>query len=300
MKTGGKAPDVVTRAAARLGDSLAPKATDTAMTAAAEGPFTTPSPAPRAQAPARQSRTVNVSPTSLAANGISLPSAGTQRTVEEFRVIKRHVLANAEAGTSGQLNRTVMVTSSRPGDGKTYTAINLALSIAAERELRVLLVDADVYRQGMLRHLGIEANLGWVDYLSGDDISFSDILLHTNIANFSVLPAGKAHAEVPELMSSTKMSQFVMDLAQRYTDRFIVFDTLPCLASSEPAILARMVGQTVFVVAAHETSRDQVESSLRLVSGCPRVSLMLNKAQPALTEQFGSYGYAYKYRQSGA
>ena len=300
MKSGNKSPDVVTRAAARLGDTLAPKSFDPGKPATPDGPPNAPSQAPRLQASTRQSRIVNVSPTSLAANGISLPSAGTQRTIEEFRVIKRHVLANADAGAAGQPNRTVMVTSARPGDGKTYTAINLALSIAAERDLKVLLVDADVYRQGMLKHLGIDADIGWVDYLSGNDVSFSDILLHTNIANFSVMPAGKAHAEVPELMSSAKMGQFVMDLAQRYTDRFIIFDTLPCLASSEPAILARMVGQTVFVVAAHETSRDQVESSLRLISGCPRVSLMLNKAQPALTEQFGAYGYAYKYRQSGA
>jgi Mrp family chromosome partitioning ATPase len=101
---------------------------------------------------------------------------------------------------------------------------------------------------------------------------------------------------VPELLSSRKMGYMVTEMARRYPDRFIIFDTLPCLASSEPAILAGMVGQTVFVVAAHETSRDQVESSLRLINACPSVSLILNKAEPMLTEQFGKYGYGYGYQ----
>jgi len=247
-----------------------------------------------------QTRTVNVSPTALAANAISLPSAGFVRTVEEFRVIKRQVLSNASrTATTGvnDMNRVIMVTSARPGDGKTYTAINLALAIAYERDLKVLLVDADVYRQSMLSYLGITAELGWIDLLADRKLTFPDILLHTNIPNLSVLPAGHSHPEVPELLSSRRMGAMVAEMSRRYPDRFIIFDTLPCLASSEPGILAGLVGQTIFVVAAHESSRDQVESSLRLINACPSVSLVLNKAEPMLTDQFGAYGYGYSYQK---
>jgi len=256
---------------------------------------------PRVEVPPRtpQTRTVNVSPTSLAANSISLPSAGFVRTVEEFRVIKRQVLTNASrSATTGHndYSRVIMV-SAKPGDGKTYTAINLALSIAYEKDLKVLLVDADVYRQSMLTYLGVTADIGWIDLLADRKLTFSDILLHTNIPNLSVLPAGHSHPEVPELLSSRRMGAMVAEMARRYPDRFIIFDTLPCLASSEPGILASLVGQTIFVVAAHETSRDQVESSLRLINACPSVSLILNKAEPMLTDQFGAYGYNYNYQK---
>ena len=242
---------------------------------------------------------MNVSPTTLAANGISLPAAGGTRTVEEFRAIKRQVLVNAARASAtmrNDLSRLVMITSARPGDGKTYTAINLALSIAFERDLKVLLVDADVYRQSLVSYLGIQATTGWIDLLSDPSVGFSDILLHTNIPNLSILPAGHAHPEVPELMASRRMTDLVMEMARRYPDRFIIFDTLPCLASSEPTVLAGIVGQALFVVAAHETRRDQVEASLRLISACPSVSLILNKATPMMAEQFGGdlYGYGYK------
>jgi len=138
----------------------------------------------------------------------------------------------------------------------------------------------DVYRQSMLSYLGIKAEAGWIDLLADRNLTFSDVLLHTNIPNLSVLPAGKPHPEVPELMSSRRMGNLVSEMARRYPDRFIIFDTLPCLVSSEPAILAGLVGQTIFVVAAMKSSRDQVESSLRLINACPSVSLILNKAEP--------------------
>jgi protein-tyrosine kinase len=310
----GKTPDLVRRAAARLSGAVGrapvtpieekvivharePSVAPVAFSAAPVlREVEAPAPPPRPKT--SHSHTVNISPTSLAANGISLPSAGFVRTVEEFRLIKRQILTNASripSGVGGDFNRVIMITSAKPGDGKTYTAINLALSIAFERDLKVLLVDADVYRQSMLSYLGVQAERGWLDLLSDSSLTFSDVLLHTNVPNLSVLPAGKAHPEVPELMSSRKMGQLVTEMARRYPDRFIIFDTLPCLVSSEPAILAGMAGQTIFVVAAHETSRDSIESSLRLINACPSVSLVLNKAEPVLTEQFGKYGYGYAY-----
>lgn len=308
MSSDSKTPDLVQRAAARLGGAPKAKSPDLGIvgTAAVQtsAALNSSPPIRRDPEPSRgipQARHVTVSPTSLAANGISLPSTGFVRTVEEFRVIKRQILANvsrAPAGPGSDFNRVIMITSAKPGDGKTYTAINLALSIAFERDLKVLLVDADVYRQSMLNYFGIKAETGWIDLLSEPDLTFSDVLLHTNIANLTILPAGKPRTQIPELMSSRKMTHMVTEMARRYPDRFIIFDTLPCLVSSEPAILATMAGQTIFVVAAHDTSRDQIESSLRLISGCPSVSLILNKAEPVLAEQFGNYyRYGYNYQQ---
>jgi protein-tyrosine kinase len=311
MNSDMNTPDLVRRAAARL-SGAAGRAPVTELDTSMVRPVDAPIPLSPAvaketadqlvrEAPARPAPGglhVNVSPTSLASNGISLPSNGFVRTVEEFRVIKRQVLSNvarAPMTPGSDLNRVIMITSAKPGDGKTYTAINLALSLAHERDLKVLLVDADVYRQSMMSYLGIKAEAGWIDLLADRNLTFSDVLLHTNIPNLSVLPAGKPHPEVPELMSSRRMGNLVSEMARRYPDRFIIFDTLPCLVSSEPAILASLVGQTIFVVAAHESSRDQIESSLRLINACPSVSLILNKADPVLTEQFGKYGYSYGY-----
>src|SRR6478736_367574 len=260
MSSEGKSPDLVRRAAARLSGAAerkAPPALDNNLVRAMEasippapGAGIMREPAPgaallRDEEPARdrsphhsptppQGRHVNVSPTTLAANGISLPSAGFVRTVEEFRIIKRHILANASrspVGPGSDLNRVIMITSAKPGDGKTYTAINLALSLAHECDLKVLLVDADVYRQSMMSYLGIKAEAGWIDLLADRNLTFSDVLLHTNIPNLSVLPAGKPHPEVPELMSSRRMGNLVSEMARRYPDRFIIFDTLPCLVS---------------------------------------------------------------------
>jgi len=303
MSADAKTPAVVRHAMARLSESKAPRKFDAKVPDADQVGLVQPQPTVSGSDDdySAERRIVAVSPTTLAANGISLPSAGGARTVEEFRSIKRQVLANAARSLSaglGDLSRVVMITSARPGDGKTYTAINLALSIAFERDLKVLLVDADVYRQSLIAYLGIQAKAGWLDLLSDSALDFKDILLHTNIPNLSILPAGHAHPEVPELMSSRKMSDLVSEMARRYSDRFIIFDTLPCLASSEPTILAGMVGQALFVVAAHETRRDQIEASLRLISACPSVSLILNKATPILAEQFRGYLYGYGYNET--
>src|SRR3954454_19334943 len=238
MSSDMKSPDLVRRAAARLGGAQAhvppaplepaaipaaapaappPSRTAAAFAAANAAPVDVLAERepvrqemPRVEVPPKetQPRTVNVSPTSLAANGISLPSAGFVRTVEEFRVIKRQVLTNASRTAvtgANDMNRVIMVTSAKRGDGKTYTAINLALAIAYERDLKVLLVDADVYRQSMLGYLGITADIGWIDLLADRKLTFPDILLHTNIPNLSVLPAGHSHPEVPELLSSRRM-----------------------------------------------------------------------------------------------
>ncbi|HTK78907.1 MAG TPA: AAA family ATPase [Rhizomicrobium sp.] len=239
---------------------------------------------------------VSISQTTLASHGIALPSSGTSRTVEEFRALKREVIANiarTRDASTGLSNRIVLVTSANPGEGKTFTATNLALALASEKDTHVLLMDADAYRQSMLGYLGIFAEKGWLDFVSEKSARLGELILHTNLPNFSVLPAGKERDQIPELISSSRMADLFEQLMSEDPARLVVVDAVPCLTSTEPSILAGLAGQTLFVVAAHETAQDQIEASLRLLKASPRVNLMLNKMHPVLTDHFKGYGYTY-------
>jgi len=243
-----------------------------------------------------QHQTANVSPTSLAAHAIVLPSAGSSRTVEEFRAIKREIIANiarSRQTVPDSRARVVLVTSASPEEGKTFTAINLALSLAYEKDSRVLLIDADAYRQSSVEYLGISSETGWLDVVAGKSIAARDMIVRTNLPGLSVMPAGRQRPEIPELMSSKRMSAMFEELSRDDPTRFIVVDSVPCLSSTEPSILAGLAGQTIFVVAAQKTAHSEIEASLRLLNASPNVSLVLNRVHPQLTDQFKKYGYAY-------
>jgi Mrp family chromosome partitioning ATPase len=292
-------PGLIQRAAARLERASAGSASLVERAPARQASSTIASPlAVKKEAvlsgPGSRQRIVALSPTSLAANGIALPGAGFSRTVDEFRAVKRHVLANAmrARGTSSPAaSRVVLVTSAKPGDGKTFTAINLAFALAYEKDTRVLLLDADAYRQSLLEYLGISADGGWIDLVSAASVVPGDTVLHTNVPNLEILAAGKQRPEIPELMSSRHMKKLLDELVREDPDRYIIIDSLPCLTSTEPSILAALAGQTLFVVAAHQTRRDEIDSSLRVLNASPSVNLVLNRAESVLTEQFKEQAY---------
>jgi protein-tyrosine kinase len=302
-------PDLIQRAAARLqqpatlhGRSATTPGRDTADVVRVS-PSTRLEPVgggeraePGVQPSGLGQRHVNVSPTSLASHGIALPSSGFSRTVEEFRALKRHVLSNASRARSAAdaaPGRIILVTSARPGEGKTFTAANLALALAYEKDARVLLMDADAYRQSLMSYLGISADTGWLDIVSEPSPALDRVTLGTNVPGLWILPAGRERGEIPEIMSSRHMKKLLDMLIREDPGRYIVIDALPCLTSTEPSILAPLAGQALFVVAAHQTSREDIESSLRLLSASPSVNLLLNKTEPLLSEQFKGYGYAY-------
>jgi receptor protein-tyrosine kinase len=300
-------PDLVFRAASRLAkaETPAPVAApdDRARPRVAAEPLPRPQPsvvpaAPSAPTGVPPARTAVISQAALAANGIALPNSGFSRQVEEFRSIKRQILAGVTkaAPTDGSgLDRLLMVTSAAPAEGKTYISINLALAIAFERDFNVLLVDADAHRQSLLSRLGLTADKGWLDLLTDESLTPSDVMIGTNIPNLTILPSGKSRPDIPELLSSRKMASFVNSLVADNPGRLVIFDSLPCLVSTEPTILASMVAQVLFVVAASETSKEEIESSLRHLEGCPNISLILNKGDPLLIDQFSKYGYGYGY-----
>jgi len=232
----------------------------------------------------------------LASFGITAPSAERSRTAEEFRVIKRNLMAAWPAGakTGSELpSRIIMVTSSRPGEGKTFVSLNLALAFSSERDVKAVLVDVDTHHSALKTILGLHDAKGIVEVLAGST-DLRSALIRTNIENLLVLPAGQGAPHVPELLSSNRMSALLDELTRRYPDRFIILDTPPCMASSDAATMAPLVGQIVFVIEAHRTQQDEIEAGLSMLSSCPRISLLLNKSEQT-SGHFGSYGYGYGY-----
>jgi exopolysaccharide/PEP-CTERM locus tyrosine autokinase len=211
---------------------------------------------------------------------------------DDYRRIKRPLVSNACGRNKAMVERgnLILVTSAVPGEGKSYTAVNLALSIAQEMDTTVLLVDCDVAKQGVSRILGLENVSGLVDVLERDDLNIADVLLQTDIPNFRVVSAGKQHEYVAELLSSNRMSDLVNEIATRYSDRIIVIDGPPLLPTPQTQILAGLVGQVVFVIEAGKTPQSLVEEALEMLPEEQAVGLVLNK-----NEGLSGSGYYYGY-----
>jgi protein-tyrosine kinase len=245
-----------------------------------------------AQKPAKTSRTVVLDTARLALAGTVDWNSDRTPVMEELRLIKRRLLRKAfdENRPDDSISHLVMITSAKPREGKTFTSTNIAISISMEEDYNVLLVDADIRRQALRQNLGLEANQGFVDLLLNPSLDMADVLLRTNIPKLSVLPAGTMSDRAPELLASARMRDLIDDMARRYRDRIILFDTAPCLVSSDAATLAAHVGQVVFVVEAEQTQQHEIIAALNLISACPDISFILNKAQPLATTSYGGYG----------
>ena len=231
----------------------------------------------------------------LASYGITMPSSARSRTVEEFRLVKRNLMtqfSQGDSSTDQRSSRLIMVTSARPGEGKTFISLNLALAFASERDVKALLVDIDTQHSTLQTILGISTERGIVDVLAGAR-ELSEVLIQTNIPNLMVLPSGRGGPHVPELFSSNKMAILMAEMTRRFADRYIIIDTPPCMASTDAAALAPQVGQIAFIVEAHHTQEVEIEASLSMLSACPRISLLLNKSDTLAGEHFGSYEYYY-------
>ncbi len=233
--------------------------------------------------------------------GAVTPDAGRSRVAEEYRLIKRPLLANAfgHGGVARVRNgNLIMVTSSLPGEGKTFTAVNLAISMATELEHTVLLIDADVSKSSVIRYLGLKAKRGLIDVLQNPELALSDVLIRTNIAKLTVLPAGESITHATELLASSAMKNFVREIANRYPDRIVIFDSPPLLSTSEASVLATYVGQIVFVVEAERTPQDAITDALSHIADCENVGVVLNKFASGASS--GDYGYGYGYGGYGA
>lgn len=218
---------------------------------------------------------------------------------EELRALKRPLLTNAW-GTGKDYHERgnlVMVTSAVPGEGKSFTTLNLAISLALEIDRTVLMVDGDNVQASLSGLLELRDYPGLTDILLGST-SLADAILSTSIPKFSVLPAGRRDERATELLASEQMGQLAAELAERYPDRVVLFDAPPLLASTQARVLAELVGQVLFVVEAGRTPQQAVVEALSLIDRRKAIGLMLNKSSQGSSGYYG-YGYGYYGSQGG-
>ena len=225
----------------------------------------------------------------LAAKGMIVPGAPIGALAEEFRLIKRQLLLTGR-DLSGGHARTILVGSGKPGDGKTYCAINLALSIAAERDTQVLLVDADFAKPDVMATLGLEDRAGLLDALSDERVDVESLVVPTDVPHLSLLPAGTHNRHDTELLASERTSDVLARLLDADPQRIVIFDSPPALAASPASVLALHVGQVMLVVRADRTTESDVRAAIARLDGCEHVQLVLNAVSfvPG-GDRFGSY-----------
>ena len=239
----------------------------------------------------RTTRTFRVDLDRLRKQSIITPDGERTLIAEGFRRIKRHILTNVANPKAGAPANLVLVTSALAGEGKTFCAINLAISIALEMDRTVLLVDADVAKPSVPKALGIKAEIGLMDVLLDRRIDLAEVLCKTDIDKLTVLPAGTANQHATELLASGAMRELLRELASRYHDRIIIFDSPPLLAASEAGVLASQMGQIVVVVEAGKTSETQLKDALGRIDSSKVAGLLLNKGEsPSLGYGYGGYG----------
>ena len=243
------------------------------------------------------SKRVDLDLEALAAQGFLTPGAPRTQMADQYRVIKRPLIKNAMGKGSSTINHAnlIMVTSALPGEGKSFTSLNLAMSIAAELDNTVMLVDADVARPSVLRMLGLPQGPGLLDVLE-DSVDMASVLLRTNIDKLTILPSGTPHPKATELLASDAMTALLEDMAQRYPDRIIIFDSPPLLLTTEARVLASHMGQIVVVVHADKTAQSAVQQAIATIESCPVKMMLLNRARATAGS---GYGYGYSYGQYG-
>ena len=239
----------------------------------------------------RTTRTLRVDVDRLRRQSMITPDGERTPIAEGFRRIKRQILANVANAKAGAPANLVLVTSALAEEGKTFCAVNLAISIALEMDRTVLLVDADVAKPSIPQALGLEAEKGLMDVLLDRRIDLAEVLLKTDVGKLTFLPAGTTHQHATELLASDAMRVLLQEMAERYRDRIIIFDSPPLLAASEAGVLASQMGQIVVVVEAGKTSEAALKDALGRIESSNVAGLLLNKGEgPGLGYYYGGYG----------
>jgi len=241
------------------------------------------------------SASLEIDKASLEARGYLIDDGARKSIKDEFRQIKRTLLNNAFGPASKTLDNSnlVMISSSKPNEGKTFVSINLALSIALEQDKTVLLIDADVLRPSINRELGVDEVPGLIEYLLGEKENVADILYNTNIDKLKMIPAGEPHHLSNELLASGKMEALAKELADRYPDRIVIFDCPPLIGVTETLVLANLMGQAIVVVEESKTYLSDIKKATENLSDDLALGLVLNKAIKSHKDMYGYYGYGY-------
>jgi len=276
-----------------------------AAAAAETAPPPAPAPVPSGEAPASapaphairrhdvMGRSGTVDRAELRRAGFVLPDEAAGQIAEEFRIAKRHLLLAASGGGSaavGDRARLILLASAQPDEGKTFCAVNLALSIAAEKDVQVLLIDGDFSKPEVLSMLGLEGGPGFLDALADPLLDPASCVIRTDIPNLLVMPAGRQSNEATELLASERTRDVLDRLLGANPQRVILFDSAPALATSQASVLALHAGQVLMIVRADQTSEPELKEALQLLSRAPSIQLLLNGVRFAPRgRRFGSY-----------
>lgn len=240
--------------------------------------------------------------------GLMVARSSRTRTTEEYRIVIGRVLRalhedpEDEPLPAGEgAPNVVMITSARPGEGKSFTALNLGGSIAQNAGESVLLIDVDAKHNSITEHLGLRQMPGFLDMVTKPDLAPDELIVPTDLPNLSVLPLGSRSTDrsddsddyaAPE---GRRLTPPILRLARRFPKSLLVLDAPPCLSTSDPHTLSPAVGQIIMVVEAERTQRSEVEGAIDLVRVCPNITMLLNKVRMNTNHTFGSYDYFGSY-----
>lgn len=286
---------LVERALKKLQESRKPDAgAPRANRVEAPTPTTAAPAAPRGERPmepVQTTRVIHVDREALRRIELMPPASYERQIASQYQHIKRPLVASVLARDPelGATPHIIMVASALPGEGKTFTSINLALSLALEKDVEVLLVDADVRKPHVSRILGMDQEKGLIDLLTDNSLHASQVILRTDVPNLSVVPAGQCMDTATELLASERMSDLAAQLAAPDGRRIVLFDSPPLLMSTESIALAASAGQVVLVVRAEVTAQQAVKDAIATLPESKRVSLVLN--QTSTPPSGGYYGY---------
>jgi len=238
----------------------------------------------------------------LEKKGCLIPELGNHRLAEEYRMIKRPILKNAFGNTAAHIEHSnlIMVVSALSGEGKTFTTLNLSMSMAQERDTTVLLVDSDVIRPSLTQLFNLQDYPDLTDLLQDTSLSLGDVIINTDIPKLRILPAGRVNVYSTELLASKRMGQVAAELSSTYHDRIVLFDSPPLLITSQASVLAYPMGQILLVVEAGSTSQGAVKEALSMLDSNKVIGMVLNKTPRVLFgTKYSGYGYGYGHERAG-
>lgn len=238
---------------------------------------------------------VNIDFARLAAAGYLTPDQPMTRQSEEYQHIKRRVLGNMVPGAlnTNQPANLILITSSVPGEGKTFTSVNLANSIAMEVDHTILVVDTDIMKRDLSRAFGVVDRKGLFDLLSAPNLRLEDLLVRTNVPNLVILPVGTKREGSTELLASMRMRELADEISCRYRDRVVLFDSPPVLATTTASALAPLVGQVILVAEAGSTKHETILEALQRLDRVTITGVILNKSKQAAASSYDYYGSYY-------
>ena len=232
----------------------------------------------------------------LLAAGMVVSGTARTRISEEYRIAVSRILRNSvRRNTGAQHGELIMVTSARPGEGKSFTSLNLAGAIAHNVMRPTVLVDVDFKKRSLTHLLRLSDRKGLLDVASTGRVSADSLIIPTAIEHLSILPVGRDAGDLEGGLQRRPVAEVIEYLASRFPDVLFILDLPPCLSTSDPSTLAPVVNEAIIVVEAERTQRSEVESALDLIKLCPKITVMLNKIRTTRRNTFGAYDYYGSY-----